>query len=136
CGCAEAGGVSVSAGLMNPMAPIPRNGVTGAAFAAATALALGLMLLATPSHAQAAPATAAPVVSAAENNSIRPFRINIAEADLVELRRRIAATRWPDKETVADQSPGAQLAKLQELCRYWGSGYDRREIEAKLNGLP
>jgi len=73
---------------------------------------------------------------AAEDKSIRPFHINISEEQLVDLRRRINATRWPDKETVADQSQGAQLAKLQELVRYWGEGYDWRKVEAKLNALP
>ena len=68
--------------------------------------------------------------------SIRPFRANVPEADLIELRRRIAATRWPEKETVGDQSQGAQLAKLQELVRYWGTGYDWRKAEAKLNSYP
>ena len=67
---------------------------------------------------------------------IRPFRIDIPEADLAELRRRVLATRWPDKETVADQSQGIQLARLQELVRYWGTGYDWRKVEAKLNALP
>ena len=64
------------------------------------------------------------------------FKVKIPEAQLVDLRRRIAATRWPDKETVADQSQGAQLAKMQELFRYWGNGYDWRKLEAKLNALP
>jgi len=73
---------------------------------------------------------------AAEADAIRPFRVNVPEAALVDLKRRIAATRWPDKETVADQSQGAQLARLQELVRYWGSGYDWRRLEAKLNALP
>jgi len=54
----------------------------------------------------------------ANAEAIRPFRINVPEEDLVDLRRRIFATRWPDKETVADQSQGAQLAKLEELVRY------------------
>ena len=58
------------------------------------------------------------------------------QADLADLRRRLKATRWPDKETVADQSQGAQLAKLQELVRYWGNDYDWRKAEAKLNALP
>jgi len=73
---------------------------------------------------------------AAASDAIRPFRINIPEEDLLDLRRRIAVTRWPDKETVADQSQGAQLLKLQELVRYWGSGYDWRKVEATLNALP
>ena len=73
---------------------------------------------------------------AVDDNAIRPFRISIPEAELVELRRRIAATRWPDRETVNDRSQGAQLAKLQELVRYWGTDYDWRKAEAKLNSLP
>jgi len=68
--------------------------------------------------------------------AIRPFRINVPEEDLVELRRRIAATRWPEKETVADQSQGVQLATMQALARYWGTDYDWRTCEAKLNALP
>src|SRR5262245_27080216 len=67
---------------------------------------------------------------------IRPFRVNVAEADLADLRRRLQATRWPDKETVADQSQGVQLERLQELVRYWCDGYDWRKAEAKLNALP
>ena len=77
-----------------------------------------------------------PAKAAEDNDAIRPFRVNIPEEQLVDLRRRIAATRWPDQETVADQSQGVQLAKLQELVRYWGSGYDWRKVEAKLNALP
>src|SRR5258706_11739152 len=69
-------------------------------------------------------------------DSIRPFKVKVPEQDLVELRRRIAATRWPDKETVADQSQGVQLARLQELVRYWGTDYDWRKAEAQLNALP
>ena len=72
----------------------------------------------------------------ARSNAIRPFRIDVAEEALVDLRRRLAATRWPDKETVADQSQGAQLAKLQELVRHWATDYDWRKGEAKLNAFP
>jgi pimeloyl-ACP methyl ester carboxylesterase len=68
--------------------------------------------------------------------AIRSFRVNFPDADLADLRRRLAATRWPDRETVADQSQGAQLAKLQALVRYWGTDYDWRKAEAKLNALP
>jgi hypothetical protein len=72
-------------------------------------------------------------VAAAENNdtAIRPFRVNVPKADLADLSRRLAATRWPDKETVEDESQGAQLAKLQELVRYWGTDYDWRKAETK-----
>jgi hypothetical protein len=70
------------------------------------------------------------------DDAIRPFRVRVPDADLADLRRRLATTRWPDKETVADQSQGAQLAKLQELVRYWGTDYDWRKAEAKLNAYP
>ena len=73
---------------------------------------------------------------AATDDTIRPFRAEIPEEAIADLRRRIAATRWPDKETVADQSQGAQLDKLQALVRYWGTDYDWRRAEAKLNALP
>jgi len=73
---------------------------------------------------------------AAAGDAIRPFRVHVPEADLVDLRRRIAATRWPDPETVDDQSQGIQLAKIKPLVAYWGTGYDWRKAEAKLNALP
>ena len=79
------------------------------------------------------PAYSAP---AAADDAIRPFRINVPEEDLVDLRRRLRATRWPDRETVMDQSQGVQLAKLQELARYWSTDYDWRKIEARLNAFP
>jgi pimeloyl-ACP methyl ester carboxylesterase len=71
-----------------------------------------------------------------EGVAVRPFRVDVPEEDLVDLRRRIAATRWPDRETVPDRSQGAQLAELQELVRYWGTDYDWRKGEAKLNAWP
>jgi pimeloyl-ACP methyl ester carboxylesterase len=67
---------------------------------------------------------------------IRPFRVDIAGEALDDLRRRIAAVRWPSKELVADRSQGVQLATLQELARYWTTDYDWRKAEAKLNALP
>ena len=77
-----------------------------------------------------------PAAVRAQDGAIRPFRIDVPEEQLVDLRRRIAATRWPDQETVNDGSQGVQLAKFQELVRYWGTGYDWRKAEAKLNALP
>src|ERR1700687_2961554 len=68
--------------------------------------------------------------------AIRPFHVNIPEADLTELRRRINATKWPERETVADQSQGVQLATIQALARYWATEYDWRKVAAKLNALP
>jgi quercetin dioxygenase-like cupin family protein/pimeloyl-ACP methyl ester carboxylesterase len=78
----------------------------------------------------------APTASAASDSSIRPFRVSVPEGDLADLKRRLAATRWPDKETVADRSQGAPLALLRELVQYWGTGYDWRKAEAKLNAHP
>jgi pimeloyl-ACP methyl ester carboxylesterase len=73
---------------------------------------------------------------AAEDAAIRPFRVNFPDEALGDLRRRIAATRWPDKETVADQSQGVQLATVQQLAQYWQTGYDWRKVEARLNAVP
>jgi pimeloyl-ACP methyl ester carboxylesterase len=75
--------------------------------------------------------------SAAETaTDIRPFQLEIPEEELVELRRRIAATRWPSRELVADRSQGVQLATMQELARYWTTEYDFGRLEARLNALP
>jgi pimeloyl-ACP methyl ester carboxylesterase len=74
--------------------------------------------------------------TATNDESIRPFRVKVPNEDLQDLRRRLRATRWPDKETVTDQSQGPRLADLQDLVRYWGDGYDWRKAEAKLNALP
>lgn len=106
----------------------------------AAAGAFGLLLLATSGFAQrvyetqgSALATVGPTAGA---DTIRTFRINVPEAALADLRKRIAATQWPDKETVNDTSQGVQLANVQALVRYWGNGYDWRKGEAKLNALP
>jgi pimeloyl-ACP methyl ester carboxylesterase len=69
-------------------------------------------------------------------SEVRPFRFNVPEAELTELRRRINATKWPERETVADASQGVQLATTQALARYWATDYDWRTCEAKLNALP
>lgn len=73
--------------------------------------------------------------SAATDTTIRPFRIHIPEHDLVDLRGRLAVTKWPDREIVSDQSQGVQLATIQRLVRHW-QGYDWRKVEARLNALP
>jgi pimeloyl-ACP methyl ester carboxylesterase len=94
----------------------------------------------TPQSATTAAATVGRVVgkprSPVTDSSIRPFRVYISQEALTDLKRRINATRWPDKETVSDQSQGAQLARLQPLVQYWGGGYDWRKAEARLNALP
>jgi pimeloyl-ACP methyl ester carboxylesterase len=74
--------------------------------------------------------------AADENNTIRSFQINIPEDQLTDLRKRIVATRWPEKETVMDASQGVQLATMQELARYWATDYDWRRCQAKLNTYP
>ena len=79
---------------------------------------------------------AATTSRAVEDRSIRPFTVHIPQTALDDLRRRIAATRWPDRETVTDRSQGARLEDLQALVRYWGTRYDWRKAEAKLNALP
>jgi pimeloyl-ACP methyl ester carboxylesterase len=74
--------------------------------------------------------------AATSSDAIRPFKVDVPEAELAELRRRINATRWPERETVTDDSQGVPLAMIQELARYWGADYDWRKCEAKLNALP
>ena len=88
------------------------------------AAAVGLTLLAS---------TAA---RAADDTTIRPFNVHVSRADLKDLKKRVNATRWPDMETVADGSQGVQLSNLQDLVQYWGSSYDWRRTEARLNALP
>jgi hypothetical protein len=74
--------------------------------------------------------------AAAEDTTIRPFRVDIPDQALDDLRRRIAATRWPSRELVTDRSQGVQLATTQELARYWAGDYDLRRVETRLNALP
>jgi hypothetical protein len=71
------------------------------------------------------------VAAAPAGDGIRPFRISVPDEALIDLRRRLAATRWPDRETVTDESQGVQLATMQELARYWETDYDWRKCEAK-----
>jgi pimeloyl-ACP methyl ester carboxylesterase len=116
--------------------------------------AIGVAVLTASSSARTAPVTAGrthPIQAEAsvttgtslldaptrgEVDSIRPFRAHVPDAEIAELRRRLAATRWPDKETVTDPSQGAQLADLQDLVRYWATDYDWRKGEARLNEYP
>ena len=72
----------------------------------------------------------------AGQDAIRPFRIEVPEDELVDLRRRLSATRWPERETVADDSQGVRLATIQDLAHYWATDYDWRKVEARLNALP
>jgi hypothetical protein len=74
--------------------------------------------------------------AATEDGAIRPFRVNFPKSELAELHRRVAAVRWPERETVADDTQGVQLATIQKLARYWVTDYDWRKVETRLNGLP
>jgi hypothetical protein len=76
------------------------------------------------------------VAAASEAQSIRPFRVNIPEAELADLRQRLERTRLPNKETVTDYSQGVPLKTVQQVLRYWQSDYDWRKVEARLNAVP
>jgi pimeloyl-ACP methyl ester carboxylesterase len=115
----------------------------------AVALALGLPVLPLACHSQSTtPETkmktstttfadgTAPARPATTDSSIRPFRVSFPQTDLDDLRRRIAATIWPDRETVNDRTQGVPLALMQEVARYWATDYDWRKAEAKLNAYP
>jgi pimeloyl-ACP methyl ester carboxylesterase len=93
-------------------------------------------VLAVSAAAGAASLLPAQASAATDSTAIRPFRFTASEEALVDLRRRINATKWPERETVTDASQGVQLATIQNLARYWGTEYDWRKIEEKLNALP
>ena len=73
---------------------------------------------------------------AADKNAIRPFHVNVPEAELTDLRQRLAQTRLPDKETVTDYSQGVPLKTVQQVLSYWQSDYDWRKVEARINAVP
>jgi pimeloyl-ACP methyl ester carboxylesterase len=98
---------------------------------AGTMLTGALALQGTPVDAQSGP-----VGDPKSMEAIRPFHIHVANADLQDLRKRLLATKWPPKETVADASQGVQLTTMQKLANYWATDYDWRKIEARLNALP
>jgi pimeloyl-ACP methyl ester carboxylesterase len=102
-------------------------------FLATSALATSAAFLTATVSASLLPMQAA---AATDGNAIRPFHVNVPGEALTDLKRRILATRWPDQETVGDRTQGVQLAKLKPLVEYWGTGYDWRKVEAKLNALP
>jgi pimeloyl-ACP methyl ester carboxylesterase len=99
-------------------------------------LAIALLVAAVSLQCVVADAQVSTSLEILSDESIRPFNIQIPNADLKNLRNRILATRWPDKETVADQSQGAKLSQLKALVTYWGKGYDWRKAETKLNAYP
>jgi pimeloyl-ACP methyl ester carboxylesterase len=80
--------------------------------------------------------TAEMLAESTDENVVRPFHVNVPEAELSELRKRVYATKWPEKETVTDATQGVQLKTMQALAQYWATEYDWRKIEAKLNAVP
>jgi pimeloyl-ACP methyl ester carboxylesterase len=103
----------------------------------AIASAFGLAMFVGNVAAAGAPAAKdPPTASSADDAAIRPFHVHVSDAVLADLRKRVLATRWPEKETVNDQSQGVQLAKLKDLAHYWGTDYDWRKAEKRLNALP
>ncbi|MGA3067516.1 MAG: epoxide hydrolase family protein [Tepidisphaeraceae bacterium] len=97
---------------------------------------IGILLLASQAFSQEATNASLRESPIAQDQAIRPFQFSFSQDSLDDLRRRVAATRWPDKETVADASQGVQLATMQKLAQYWATDYDWRKCEAKLNALP
>jgi pimeloyl-ACP methyl ester carboxylesterase len=113
--------------------------ISGAGRRVSAAALAALVLHAGPGFAQAQPKTASPYErrrAMADDTAIHRFHIAVPDAALADLRARIAATRWPDRELVADQSQGVKLATLQDLLHYWGTAYDWRKAELRLNALP
>ncbi|MGZ7042756.1 MAG: epoxide hydrolase N-terminal domain-containing protein, partial [Thermoanaerobaculia bacterium] len=117
------------------MPDLDRRRFLGAAAATVAASQLALLTLSrrmegmTGTLTDAAPRTGS-------STDIRPFHVSFPEADLADLRRRIRATRWPEKETVNDETQGVQFATTQKLARYWATDHDWRKAEAKINALP
>src|SRR5918993_3233974 len=122
--CATEGAAGLRSLAMDSVSEPNRRTVLAAA-------AAGAFGLAAPAASRAAGSSAG-----GADNAIRPFRIDVPEKALVDLRRRIAATQWPDRETVKDESQGVPLATMQELARHWATDYDWRNCEARLNALP
>ncbi|MET0659946.1 MAG: epoxide hydrolase, partial [Steroidobacteraceae bacterium] len=112
---------------------IDRRRFFGATAATVAATAVGLQFISSERSKSMSAVVQAKGDGAA---AIRPFQVNIPEADLADLRRRILATRLPEKETVSDFSQGVPLATVQKLTRYWGTEYDWRKMEARLNAVP
>ena len=136
---------SPSSELAAPSIPMPRNVVISRRHAIQSASAFALFPITSLNQAQTMNTSTETTVVAANTNAprdggddiaIRPFKYRAADAELAELRRRINATKWPERETVTDDSQGVQLATIQALARYWGKDYDWRKVEARMNSYP
>ena len=121
---------------MSQTPDLDRRRFIGSAAVTVAAGQLGLLAFSRRLEAMTQPITDVSTRTSTARSDIRPFRVSFAEEELTDLRRRIKATKWPDKETVADDSQGVQLATIQALASYWASKYDWRKAEAKLNSYP
>ena len=144
---AEAHSTGDRSGRLRSIDSVPSSGDTmdclgrsrrGFLASLACAGALGFDLLADPSYAEGSAGQSyfAGSYLEAKSDSVRFFRVNVPKSDLVDLRRRILATRWPQKETVNDATQGVQLSTMQKLAQYWATTFDWRKVEARLNALP
>jgi len=115
---------------------LDRRRFCGLAAAAVTGVPLGLAGLSRSLDAMTNTFTEVPRPMSAGRDDIRPFRVHFSDEALADLRRRVAATRWPERETVADFSQGVKLATVQSLARYWATDYDWRKCESRLNAVP
>jgi pimeloyl-ACP methyl ester carboxylesterase len=121
---------------MTKMPDLDRRRFFGAAAATLAASQLGLLVLPRRLKAMSQPIAEGPLETSNVRSDIRPFRVSVPEEQLTDLRRRIKATKWPERETLADDTQGVQLATVQALASYWASDYDWRKAEARINSYP
>ena len=115
---------------------LDRRRFVGVAAATVAASPLGLLSISRRINAMTQALTDVAQPTGSDGTDIRPFRFKASDADLADLRRRINATKWPEVEQVSDESQGVQLVTTQKLARYWGTDYDWRKAEAKINAVP
>src|SRR6266404_5570795 len=118
------------------MPDLERRRFFGAAAATVAASQLGLLAFSRRLEAMTQPITEVPQETSNVRSDIRPFHVSFPDEQLADLRRRVKATKWPERETVADDTQGLQLATMQALASYWADNYDWRKAEAKLNSFP
>jgi pimeloyl-ACP methyl ester carboxylesterase len=121
---------------MTKMPDLDRRRFFGAAAATLAASQLGLLVLPRRLQAMSQPIAEGPLETSNVRSDIRPFRVSVPEEQLADLRRRVKATKWPERETLADDSQGVQLATVQALASYWATDYDWRKAEARINSYP
>jgi pimeloyl-ACP methyl ester carboxylesterase len=129
-------GISKPRMEMTKMPDLDRRRFFGAAAATVAASQLGLLAFSRRLEAMTQPITEVPLQTSSVRSDIRPFRVSFPEQQLTDLRRRIKATKWPERETVTDDTQGVQLATMQALASYWGTNYDWRKAEVKINAVP